>query len=181
MQKPVDSIYFECLIQNQKFNGNFCGLHCYPADQIRAIYIESKQQKTIIGLYNCTQQILHLHPKQLLYPQVSWRKLLINVTQLMGFILIFLFCIFSFSTWQNASFHFTSVITDTIYFSTILISIIFILSLCAAPLIWLLYWPNFRQTHAQIKALQCPISDIQALPASEQNSGLFKINLNQNR
>ncbi|WP_374666924.1 hypothetical protein [Acinetobacter sp.] len=139
LQKPADSIYFECFIQNQKFNGNFCGLHCHPADQIRALYTEDDQQKTIIALYNCTQQILHLHPKRRLYPQISWSMLWINILQLSGFLMLFLFGVFRFSAWQNASFHFSNVITDTIYFSTILVSIILILSLCAAPLLWLLY------------------------------------------
>lgn len=180
LQKPVNSIYFECLIQNQMFNGNFCGLHCRPADQIRAIYIENNQKKNIIGLYNSTQHILHLHPKRQLYPQISWRKLWINLIQLMGFILIFLFCVFSFSAWQNTSFHFISVMADTLYFSTILVSIILILSLCAAPLVWLLYWPNFRKTAEQLCALQCSNLDIKGLPASVQNAGIFRVNLNKN-
>lgn len=181
LQKPADSIYFECLIQNQKFNGNFCGLHCHPVDQIRALYTEDDQQKTIIALYNCTQQILHLHLKRRLYPQISWPMLWINILQLSGFLMFFLFGVFSFSAWLNASFQFFTIMSDTLYFTAILVSIILILSLCAPPLLWLLYWPNFRQTNAQIKALQCAISDLQALPASIQNAGIFKMNLNKNR
>ena len=181
LHKPVDSIYFECIIQNQLFHGNFCGLHCQPADQIHAIYSEDNQKKTILGLYNTTQQILHLHPKQQLYPQMSWSKLYINFTQLIGFLLLFLFVVFSFSAWQSASFQFLNALTDTLYFTAILAGIILILSLSAAPVIWLLYWPNFRQTATQLKLLQCSNIDIQALPASIQTAGLFKINLNKNK
>ncbi|OTG82050.1 hypothetical protein B9T33_05900 [Acinetobacter sp. ANC 5054] len=175
LHKPVDSIYFEYIIQNQLFHGNFCGLHCQPADQIHAIYSEDNQKKTILGLYNATQQILHLHPKQQLYPQISWSKLWKNCIQLISFLLIFLFVVFSFSAWQSASFQVLNVLTDTLYFTAILAGIILMLSLSAAPVIWLLYWPNFRQTATQLKLLQCSNLDIQALPASVQTAAFLKL------
>ncbi|MCL6249076.1 hypothetical protein M5F00_14550 [Acinetobacter sp. ANC 4945] len=89
LQKPIESVYFQCFIQSQLFSGNFCAVHCQPADQIRAIYIEKNQQKTIVGLCNCTQQILHLHPRRLMFSHISMPRLFSNFLQLSGFLLIF--------------------------------------------------------------------------------------------
>ena len=154
LQKTIESTYFQCFIQSQLFSGNFCAVHCHSADQIRAIYIEKNQQKTILGLYNCTQQILHLHPRRLMFPHISMSRLFSNFLQLTGFLLIFLLCIFSFGAWLNSSFHLLSVATNVLHFTAVLVGLILILCICAAPLLGLLYWPNFRQTAVQLRALQ---------------------------
>ncbi|WP_180023944.1 hypothetical protein [Acinetobacter sp. YH1901134] len=180
LQKPIESINFQYFIQSQLFSGNFCAVHCQPADQIRAIYIEKNQQQKIVGLYNCTQQILHLHPRRLMFPHISMPRLFSNVLQLSGFLLIFLLCIFSLSSWLNSSFHLLSVAADALYFTAILVGLILILCICAAPLLGLLYWPNFRQTSVQLRALQCANLDIKPFHASVKNAGIFKVNLNKN-
>ncbi|OOV79564.1 hypothetical protein [Acinetobacter sp. ANC 5600] len=179
LQKPIESINFQYFIQSQLFSGNFCAVHCQPADQIRAIYIEKNQQQKIVGLYNCTQQILHLHPRRLMFPHISMPRLFSNVLQLSGFLLIFLLCIFSLSSWFNSSFHPLSVTTDALYFTAVL-GLILILCICTVPLLGLLYWPNFHQTSVQLRALQCANLDIEPFPASVKNAGIFKVNLNKN-
>ncbi len=170
---------FECFIQSQLFSANFCAVHCQSTDQIRAIYIEKNQQKMIVGLYNCTQQILHLHPRRLMFSHISMPRLFSNFLQLIGFLLVFLLCIFSLSSWLNSSFHLLSVAADALYFTAILIGLILILCICAVPLLGLLYWPNFRQTSVQLCALQCANLDIEPFPASVKNAGIFKVNLNK--
>lgn len=105
LQKPIESVYFQCFIQNQLFSGNFCAVHCQPADLIRAIYIEKNQQQKIVGLYNCTQQILLLHPRRLMFSHISMPRLFSNFLQLIGFLLIF-YCAFSASV-HGSIHHFT--------------------------------------------------------------------------
>ncbi|MEN8992633.1 hypothetical protein [Acinetobacter cumulans] len=180
LQKPIESTYFQCFIQRQLFSGNFCAVHCQPADQIRAIYIEKNQQQKIVGLYNCTQQILHLHPRRLMFSHISIPRLFSNFLQLTDFLLIFLLCIFSIGAWLNSSFHLLSVAADALYFTAILISLILILCICAVPLLGLLYWPNFRQTSVQLRALQCANLDIEPFRACVKNVGIFKVNLTKN-
>ena len=181
LHRPIESVYFQCFIQSQLFSGNFCAVHCQPADQIRAIYIEKNQQQKIVGLYNCTQQILHLHPRRLMFSHISIPRLFSNFLQLSGFLLIFLLCIFSIGAWLNSSFHLLSVAGDALYFTAIVISLILILCICAAPLLGILYWPNFRQTSVQLRALQCANLHIEPFPASVKNAGIFKVNLNKNK
>ena len=89
LQKTIESTYFQCFIQSQLFSGNFCAVHYQPADQIHAIYIEKNQQKTIVGLYNYTQQILHLHPRRLMFSHISMPRLFNNFLQLSGFFIVF--------------------------------------------------------------------------------------------
>ncbi|WP_180128752.1 MULTISPECIES: hypothetical protein [unclassified Acinetobacter] len=180
LQKPIESVYFQCFIQNQLFSGNFCAVHYQPADLIRAIYIEKNQQQKIVGLYNCTQQILHLHPRRLMFSHISIPRFFRNFLQLTGFLLIFLLCIFSIGAWLNSSFHLLSVATDALYFTAILIGLILILCICTAPLLGLLYWSNFHQTSVQLRALQCTNLEILPFPASVKNAGIFKVNLNKN-
>ena len=174
LHQPVDSIAFNCFIQNQNFNGNFCGLHCNPADQIRAIYIEVNQKKIIIGLYNTTQRILHLHPKRKIYPRLSWPKLGISFIQIICFLLCFLFCVFIQTAWQNGSFDFFSIMNDVFYFTAILASAIIILTACTTPILYLLYWPNFRETSRQLQQLQLTYETIQSLTPLPLEAGVFK-------
>ncbi len=133
-----------------------------------------------MGLYNGTQQILHLHPRRQMFPHISMPHLFSNFLQLTGFLLIFLMCIFSFSSWLNSSFQLLSVAADVLYFTAVLVGLILILCICAALLLGLLYWPNFRQTTVQLRALQCANLDIEPFRACVKNVGVFKVNLTKN-
>lgn len=132
------------------------------------------QKKIIIGLYNITQRTLHLHPKQKLYPRISWPKLGISLIQIIIFLLCFLVCVFSFTTWQNSSFDFFSIMNDVFYFTAILASAIVILTTCATPILYLLYWPNFRETSRQLQQLQLTHETVQSLKPLPLEAGVFK-------
>ena len=98
--------YFECFINAQNFAGHFIEVHAEPADLVRAIYFENNGKNQIIAMLNQTQQIVHLHPQNLIFGYWSFKhRVLPNALQLFGFLFALLFYSFPLR-------HFLSVISS---------------------------------------------------------------------
>ena len=63
---------------------------------------------------------------------------------------------------------------DVFYFTAILASAIIILTACTTPILYLLYWPNFRETSRQLQQLQLTYETIQSLTPLPLEAGVFK-------
>lgn len=117
-QYELPGCYFECLINTQNFTGHFVEVVAEPADHIRVIYIQKHGKNKIIALYNQTQQVIHLHPKQIIFSRWSLlHKGIPNLIYVFCFSIILLFLFFALVAVSNHQFHFFTVFLDALQFS----------------------------------------------------------------
>ena len=110
--------YFESLIGTQNFVGHFVEVHCQPADLIRVIYIQKNGQNRIIAMLNQTQQIVHLHPLNLIFSKWSYLHHVIpNSLKIFVFLFVLLFVFFSITSYAEDQSHLITTILDTFMFS----------------------------------------------------------------
>ncbi|WP_165541276.1 hypothetical protein [Acinetobacter sp. ANC 4862] len=66
-KRYLPGCYFECFIGAKNFTGHFVEVHCQPADEVHVIYMQKNSKNKIIALFNQTQQVIHLHPMNLIF------------------------------------------------------------------------------------------------------------------
>ncbi|WP_407307018.1 hypothetical protein [Acinetobacter sp.] len=108
---------FECFMGSQNFVGHFIELHCEPADLVRVIYIKQHNKNKIIAMLNQTQQILHLHPLNIVFSRWSYiHYVLPNLLQVFGFCFGLLFAFFTLAAVSLEQFQLSTVFIDTVQF-----------------------------------------------------------------
>ncbi len=114
----LPAIYFECFMNAQNFNGHFVEVHAEPSDWVRAIYIEKHGKNKIIAFYNLTQQVIHLHPREMIFGHWSMlHRVLPIFIQIFATSLILLFLLFSFVRPPAEPIQFLHILYDAVKFS----------------------------------------------------------------
>jgi hypothetical protein len=148
--------YFECFINAQNFAGHFIEVHAEPADLVQAIYFENNGKNQIIAMLNQTQQVVHLHPQNLIFGYWSFKhRVLPNALQLFGFLFALLFLFFSLAAFSVGHFQLGKVVQDALMLCLMglgLFTIGFILPFAVPYLCWqryktmkLLHWLDLSQ------------------------------------
>ncbi|ATO20111.1 hypothetical protein BS636_10795 [Acinetobacter sp. LoGeW2-3] len=135
--------YFECFIHAQNFSGHFIEVHAEPADQVRIIYIQKNGQNKIIAMFNQTQNIVHLHPQNLIFGFWSLKhRVLPNALQLFGFVFALLTFFFSLAAFSVGHFQLGKVMLDALMLCLMglgLFTVGFIIPFVAPYLYWQRY------------------------------------------
>lgn len=114
-RSSLPACYFECFIHAQNFTGHFLEVHAEPADSVRIIYIEKNGVNKIIAMLNQTQQIVHLHPQNVIFGYWSLKhRVLSNALQLFGFVFALLTFFFSLAAFSVDHFHLGKVMLDAL-------------------------------------------------------------------
>lgn len=114
----LPALYFECFIHGQNFHGHFVDVIAEPADHVRIIYIHKHGKNKIIALYNQTLQVVHLHPKHIIFSRWSLlHKGLTNLIYVFCLSVILRFVFFTPVAVSNHQFHFFTVLLDALQFA----------------------------------------------------------------
>ena len=119
-KRYLPGCYFECFIGAKNFTGHFVEVHCQPADEVRVIYMQKNSKNKIIALFNQTQQVIHLHPMNLIFSTWSLQhRLLPNILKLLSLLFILIFGLFALAAFSVDQFLLNKVISDTLIFTLI--------------------------------------------------------------
>lgn len=118
-------------------------VHAEPADLVRAIYFENNGKNQIIAMLNQTQQIVHLHPQNLIFGYWSFKhRVLPNALQLFGFVFALIFLFFSLAAFSVGHFQLGKMLQDALMLCLMglgLFTIGFILPFAVPYLCWQRY------------------------------------------